>query len=501
MFNKRKQQSPLQKEQSLEEVLSTAKKSSDFYRFSPSNHEGILISYYKSLIDPKLLHECILKYLQENHGDIQTLKDIKRLLPLEEILITDHSAEVEKHLHHGYALIQLSGNDSQCALVNIENAALGQRNENQTENEYVAVGRNAGLVENINVNLHLLRQQLPTADLVFEEMKVGNRSTTMVVIAYLEGLTNPQFIRTVKERITNIDIDGLFDTAQLEQLISDHSASPFPTFASTERIDRVSYFLLNGQIAVICDGSPRVLFGPTSFFQFFFSTEDYYVPWIHASLIRMIRIFGVFFSVFATSLYVAVLTYHYEVIPKELLGSIIYSRAHVPFSPFLEVMFLEVTIELLREASVRLPSKIGQTVGVVGGIVIGQATVQAALTSNILLIIVALSALASFTTPIYKMSDTVRFLRFPFIFLAAVWGGYGLAIGVVGILGHLFRLKSLGVPYMVPLYPFRRKSLLNTIIRPSYVFLNKVPAFFRPLSTTKYKPGTDKDVEHDLNNE
>ena len=190
----------------------------------------------------------------------------------------------------------------------------------------------------------------------------------------------------------------------------------------TERVDRAVHALINGQVAVFSNGSPYVITGPSTIIDYFISPEDYFLPWILASFFRLIRIFSVLFSIFATSIYIAVITYHYEMIPNDLFGSLSFSRYNVPFPPVLEVIFLEFTIELLREAGVRLPTKVGQTLGIVGGIVIGQASVEASLTSNVLLIIVALSALASFTTPIYKMSNTIRFLRFPLILFASIWG-------------------------------------------------------------------------------
>lgn len=160
------------------------------------------------------------------------------------------------------------------------------------------------------------------------------------------------------------------------------------------------------------------------------------------------------------------------------MGPIIYSRANVPFPPVVEVLFLEITIEFLREAGARLPTKIGQTLGIVGGIVIGQATVEAALTSNILLIIVALSALSSFTTPIYKMSNAVRLLRYPFILLASIWGGFGIYVGVIFLIGHLIRLKSLGSPYMLPLFPYRKGGFTTAFSRPNYLKLKIAYRFY-----------------------
>jgi hypothetical protein len=206
------------------------------------------------------------------------------------------------------------------------------------------------------------------------------------------------------------------------------------------------------------------------------------------------------FSIFATPFYVAILTFHYEVIPRDLLGPIIFSRANVPFPPVIEVLFLEITIDLLREAGARLPTKIGQTLGIVGGIVIGQATVEAALTSNILLIIVALSALSSFTTPIYKMSNAVRLLRYPYILFAAIWGGLGIYVGLIFLIAHLARLKSFGVPFMLPIYPYRKGGLANSFIRPNHAKFDKRPWYLRPLSLKRYTPA-DKDPEEGLNTE
>jgi hypothetical protein len=194
-------------------------------------------------------------------------------------------------------------------------------------------------------------------------------------------------------------------------------------------------------------------------------------------------------------------TFHYEVIPVDLLGPLIKSRANVPFPPLLEVLFLEMTIELLREAGARLPTKIGQTLGIVGGIVIGQAAVAAALTSNILLIIVALSALSSFTTPTITMSNTIRLLRFPFIIMSSLLGGLGIIIGFAVLLCHLFKLKSFETPYMVPLYPFRRNNFQDSFIRSPFRKLNKRPDYLRTKETIKFSPKEKNKQKEDINDE
>jgi hypothetical protein len=261
------------------------------------------------------------------------------------------------------------------------------------------------------------------------------------------------------------------------------------------------YALISGQVAIISDGSPYFITGPSTLFDFFISPEDYYLPWILGTFFRLIRIFGVIFSLFASSMYIALTTFHYEVIPRDLLEPLISSRKNVPFPPLSEVLFLEIIIEFLREAGARLPTKIGQTLGIVGGIVIGQATVQAGLTSNILVIIVAFSALASFATPIYKMSNTIRFLRFPMIVMSALWGGIGIFIGIVFLLVHITRLTSLGVPYIVPIYPLRGRDFKDSFIRPSFQFLNHRLRYLKPYSLIRYKPEPVRRKKNDFDDE
>ncbi|CEG25810.1 spore germination protein [Bacillus sp. B-jedd] len=484
----------------LEDILQAAKKSSDFQEYSPLENGRMTISCFKTMIDETLLRRSLLPAIKENAGDIRTLSDIKKYVPIEGIELTEDAIEAEKKLNAGYGLIQFE-NSRKCVLVNLTDPIKGLRQNNDTENEFSVIGPKIGFIENLDTNLHLLRNLIATTDLVFEEYEMGSFSKTKVVIAYINGVTNPEFVQTVGQRIKNTDFNVIYDNTIIEQLLSDKTSTPFPLFLSTERVDKAAHSLSIGQVVLLSSGSCYAITAPVSILDFFNSPEDYYTSWIQGSFFRLIRFFGVSFSVFATPIYIAVLTYHYEIIPNDLLGPIIFSRANVPFPPFLEVLFLEITIELLREAGARLPSKIGQTLGIVGGIVIGQATVEAALTSNILLIIVALSALSSFTTPIYKMSNTVRLLRFPLIFLAAIWGGYGLAVGVILLFGHLLRLKSLGSPYMVPLFPVRGKGIGDSFIRAPYSNTSQRPGYLRSLIKKKYKPSEQNDPSKNINTE
>ena len=327
--------------------------------------------------------------------------------------------------------------------------------------------------------MNMIRKRLPVKELIAEEFIVGKLSKTKVAVLYIDGITNEEIINTVKQRISDIEKDEIADSSFFTQLISDNGNSPFPQLLDTERPDRVTSSLSEGKVVILVDGSPQALIGPTSLTEFFNSFEDYFLNWILASFIRLIRLFSVTFSIMITPLYVALVSYHYELIPKDLLVTLVTSRRVVPFPPILEVLFLEVTIELLREAGARLPTKVGQTIGIVGGIVLGTASVEAGLTSNVLLIFIALSALASFTTPVYQMSNTIRILRFPFLFMAELWGLLGITIAFCFLLTHLLRLTSLGFPFMEPIFPLRIRDFKDALFRLPFKSQANRPQFLR----------------------
>lgn len=487
----------------IDQLKNLTRQSSDFTTI-PIGIAGqqVSISYFKTLIDEKLLQSNVMFPMQNRTwlSELRRLENIKEWIPIDDVEITDQVEDIQAKLFKGYAMVELDQQDRKCMLVNVGNKE-GLRKENNTENEFSVVGPKVGFVEDLDTNIRLLRAQINIPNLIVKEMTIGSISKTRVAIIHIDGVTNEQIVQTAEQRLKQVDYDMIWDSSVLDQFISDNSSTPFPLFLTTERRDRVVYALISGQVAIISDGSPYFVTGPSTLFDFFISPEDYYLPWILGSFFRLIRIFGVIFSLFATSMYIAITTFHYEVIPRDLLEPLISSRKNVPFPPLVEVLFLEITIEFLREAGARLPTKIGQTLGIVGGIVIGQATVQAGLTSHILVIIVAFSALASFATPIYKMSNAIRFLRFPMIVMTAIWGGIGMFIAISFLLVHLTRLTSLGTPYTVPLYPLRVQGFGDSLIRPSFQFINKRFRFLRPLSLIRYIPEPVRRKKNDFDDE
>jgi hypothetical protein len=471
------------------EVLLGFRKTKDFVQYYNSETTSpFYIAYFQSLIDSNVLHNDILANLLD--ASITTADDIKKVIPIENIKIVNSKEELEEQLIIGSVAIYLHVDDEKVACIPAQST--NGRNVSSPEIEFSVIGPQDAFVEGLNVNINLIRKRIPTPKLTFKEVTIGKLSKTKVAVAYIDGIANDQNVSTVLQRLEEIEFDQILDISYIEQMLQDNTNSPFPQLISTERPDRVAAVLAEGKVAIIADGSNHIITGPTTFIEFFTSMEDYYMSWLVGSAFRLIRFMAVAFSIFATPIYVAVLSYHYELIPKDLLGTLTSSRANIPFPPVIEAIFLELTIELLREAGARLPTKVGQTIGIVGGIVIGQASVEAGLTSNILLIIVALAALASFTTPIYQMGSTIRLLRFPFIIFAFLWGGLGIVVCFTFLFVHLLRLSSLGSPYLSPIYPLRFTDWKDAFIRLPFSVFSIRPFITRSKNVMRFKESSGK---------
>ncbi|MES5864395.1 spore germination protein [Bacillus cereus group sp. RP32] len=469
---------------SLQDLIEKLKKSSDFVNYHTSDDETMpyWISYYRPSLDGEKLQKYLMPTLLERPN--ASLEELKEHIPMSGITITNDLQKIEDMVLKGHAIIQLNQQDQKCMLANI--AIDNYRAPTPPLNESTVIGPQEGFVEDIDTNINLVRKRLPVLDLQTKEMIVGEFSKTKVVMMYLDNLAEKDNVDFLEESLRALEYDQINDSAYIQELMGEKSI--FPLYINTERTDRVTKALIDGKIAIFVDGSPSVLLTPVSYFDFFISPEDYNVSWLYATFSRILRLIAVLFSICATPLYVAILNYHYELIPSDLLETLILSRAQVPFPPLIEALFLELAIDLLREAGARLPMKVGQTLGIVGGIVIGQASVQAGLTSNILLIIVALSALASFITPIYKMGNAVRLLRFPFLMFAEIGGLFGISLGFIFLFTHLFRLTSLRKPYAL-FYPTRQQSVKDSWIRFPLTMIDTRDVQARPQHVKKAAKG------------
>jgi hypothetical protein len=238
-------------------------------------------------------------------------------------------------------------------------------------------------------------------------------------------------------------------------------------------------------VAIFLDGTPSALLAPVSFFSFFQAPDDYNGNWLVTSLIRLLRMFGLIIALFLPALYIAIVSYHYYMIPLNLLIPLAESRARVPFPPIIEVLILETTLEMLREATIRLPTYIATSLGVVGGLIIGQAAVDAGIVSNIIIIVVAITAIASFLIPNYDMALTIRYIRFIVMFFASIFGIIGVVICAIFLLAHLVILESMGEPYFKPMFPFNFNDFKDTLLRPSLKVLRKRPSIAKPVDKTR----------------
>ncbi|MEH6954772.1 spore germination protein [Neobacillus drentensis] len=460
--------------------LQRLSKSNDFVHEHTSLIEGtpFWLSYYRTLISSDILHQDVLPYLQEQ----LSLNELKRIIPVEVIIFTKDPKEIIQNLMRGFLALQKHEDDEECLLINIANSKF--RDVSITTLESSAVGPQVGFIEELDININLIRKRLPVPELLVIEMKVGELSKTNVAVIYMDGIADPENVNTVVQRISDVQYDHIQDSAYLSSMIEDNTNSLFPQSISTERVDRVAAGLSEGKIIIAVDGSPNLVIVPVTLFESFIAMEDYSYSWIIGNFFRLLRLVAMYVSMLVSPLYVAIMTYHYELIPAPLLETLVGSRALVPFPPFLEAFFLEIMIEMVKEAGIRLPFKIGQSLGVVGGIVIGQAVVEAGLTSNVLLILVGLGTLASYTSPVYKFSNTVRFIKFPVIILAQWFGLFGVFLGSHFTIIHLLRLTSLGRPYL-SMYPIRTTSFQDLWFRLPFSKQKENPATLRPQKKRK----------------
>lgn len=349
----------------------------------------------------------------------------------------------------------------------------------QSETETVIAGPHDGFVEELSQNIAVLRKRIRSPRLKTVRLFVGEVTKTEIVVLFIDGIANREYVDRLVERIRGVEIDGIFEGNMFVQLIDENPNSVFPQFMTTERPDGVASKLVGGRIAVVVNGSPSVIVCPTSFFDFFSSPDDYYNRWLIGSGLRVLRLIGFIVTIGFTAFYVSVTTFHYKMIPHTMLLNLVESRSKVPFPPLFEALMMETTIELLREAGARLPTKIGQTIGIVGGIVIGQAAVQAGFTSNILIIAVATSAIASFVIPSYVMSASLRLIRFGLIILAGILGNLGLFIGIGFVVIQLAGVTNLGTSYLTPVAPASFRDMLDTFIRGPFWALRARPSITR----------------------
>lgn len=341
-----------------------------------------------------------------------------------------------------------------------------KRSISEPKNEPVIMGSQEAFVENIRTNTSMIRRNINNENLIIESLAVGKSNKNQCAVCYLKNVTNSDLVAEVKFRLNNLDIDYINSIGELQQLIKDDLFTTLPETISTERVDKATSHILQGRVVVIFNGAPYVIIMPAIMLDFLSSPEDMNIHHVFANLLKTIRGISFFITMLLPGLYIAITTFHSELIPTGLLFSIIASRSKVPFIVILEIILMELSFEIIREAGVRVPSPLGSTVGIVGALVLGQAAVQANIVSPILIIVIAITAITSFSIPDYTFSFHLRINRFIFIFLGCLAGFFGIAIGLFIYLAKLCSLQSFGVPYLIPYAPFVNTNNNRYFLRP-----------------------------------
>lgn len=442
------------------------------YTIGRINPVRAAIVYVDGLVDTNLIANGILNPLitasqlvdeagkADPPGVYRIIKD--RLSAIGGITEANQINELVDQIMSG-ATAQLLDGSGKALILNIKNWE--SRAVEEPETEAVVRGPRDGFTENIRVNTAHIRRRIRTSRLKLESMKIGTLTKTDVFIMYIKGIANEKIIEEVRKRLSRIHTDSVLESGYITEFIEDEPFTPFAQINATERPDKVAGSLLEGLVAIMVDNTPFVLMVPYTFPQFLGSSEDYYNRYPWATFVRFIRFLSLIISMLVPAIYVAITSYHPEMIPTPLLISIASSREGLPFPAFVEAILMEITFEILREAGVRLPRPVGPSISFVGALVIGEAAVTAKLVSPIMVIVVALTAIASFTIPSQEASIAVRLVRFPIILLAGTLGLFGIMAALLAILVHLCSLRSFGIPFLSPVAPLSLRDLKDSFVR------------------------------------
>lgn len=436
-------------------------------RGGPKGKIRFLVVHLDSLIDQEMLSRAVIQPLTEPRYRWRSAEEAyteakDRIIlasDVKEVRILD---ELVEHLGGGSCGVLVDGIPR--AIV-IRIPGWEQRAVDEPTTEATIRGPKEGFIETLRVNTSILRRRIKDPRLRIEERTVGTVTRTIVALAYIDGLADPGVIQEARSRLEKIKVDSIQESGQIEEYIEDAPLSPFPTVLRTERPDKVVAALLEGRLAILTDGTPFVLIAPATFTMFLTASEDYYERFFIGSALRAVRFPAFLFSLTLPALYVAVTTFHQEMLPTPLILSIAAQREGIPFPAIVEAFLMEVLFEILREAGVRLPRIVGHAVSIIGALVIGEAAMRAGLVSAAMVVVVATTGIASFATPVFSIAIGARLLRFVMIALGGTLGFFGVVAGLYGLSIHLASLRSFGVPFLEPLAPLIPSDLKDIILR------------------------------------
>ncbi|MBX4261430.1 spore germination protein [Clostridium estertheticum] len=423
----------------------------------------------KDIIDRDILNPLMI-HIRENLNGRANIGDYlcKRYISMSNTLVESDLNGVVNHLKRGKTAVLINGT---LEVIIADTTGGVQRAIMEPMNETAAKGPRDGFVENLEVNISLIRRKVKDKNLNIELFNVGSRLQSDLAMVYIEDVVDKDVLEELKKRIEAIDLDAVLSAGKLEQYIEDYAYTVFPQAYSTERPDRAIGNMLEGRIVLIIEGTPMVLVYPAIFMQFFQAVEDYTERTVVSSFVRLLRILAAIIIITLPSIYLTLIKFNVELIPIKFVTPIVQSRVGIALTPFLEIIAMELVVEFLREGGLRLPTKIAQTLSLVGGIIIGDTAIQSKMVSPTTLLIVGITVITTFLIPNYDMSLSIRMLRFPMLVLANIMGIFGIAVGWFLILVHLSSLDSLGVPY----FEFHKSDMKDTFIRAPLWKMNKRP--------------------------
>ena len=461
--------------------------------FKIKNTTDAAIFYLDGMVDKILINNFIIRQLmllgsEGENGEYTAQYLADNLLSVSEATTEENEDKIIEAILNGMTAVFVDRSD-ECII--IDSRGFERRNVGVPQTETVIRGPHEGFTETLRTNITLIRKIIHSENLVTEFMKVGTLTKKTVAVMYIKDVANPDVVDKVRERISSIDTDFLVGDGELCQYIEDHPWSLFPQILSTERPDRAASFLAEGQVVMICDGTPYASAVPVTLFHLMHTSEDTSLRWQFGFFLRVIRNIAAFLAIFLPGIFLSLVLYHQEMIPTELLFSIASSRENIPFPSVIELLLMEVSFELIREASLRVPGAIGQTLGIIGAVVLGEAAVAAGIVSPVLIIIVAICGMSSFAIPNFGLAFAIRLLRFIFIFFAGVAGLFGIAAGIFICGGLLCSMKSFGVPYLSPIAP-KTKHSPDVLARVPIRMYTQRPDFLNPQKRYKTKTGRKK---------
>jgi len=424
---------------------------------------SVVLFYIKQLTDRSALAEQVIRPLMQcdKSGGLTAEQVAENVIFADDCLLDNNTEKVEQYILDGMTVLLFSG-DNRYLVINLK--TVEKRNTTEPVMAYTIRGPRDALVENLDSNLSLLRYRLKSDNLRVDMLRVGRRNHTMVAVVYFEDIANAHVVSEIKKRIGKIDVDGLSSSGELQTYLLNPKPGLFPQMGIVERSDMACGAILEGKVVVIMDGSPWALVAPKVFAEYLWTCDDFYLNKFFGIFLRILRVIAMNMAFVVSSLYVAIVSFHSDTLPSAYMIAIAQSRAKVPFSALVEVLFIELIGEIIHESLIRVPTKIGVAIGIVGAIIIGQAAVAAGVFSPLILIVISLSLISSFVPADYTIMDPLRILKYLLILATGTFGLYGFTLVIIFVLAQLVSTNSFGVPFTAPLAPFNLRDFVKSFI-------------------------------------